>query len=318
MILPWSVDVPQDRWPIVNYLLVAVIILVFLWELSIPADEMEERLAPYALDGLTLTGIFGHFWLHAGFLHIIGNLIFLWIFGNAVCAKIGNFKYLGIYIFIGVLTGLIQLMITGGPIIGASGAITGVVGMYLMYFWENDITCYWIWFPYIREFTLSSFWMILLWIFYDIVGALWGGEGIGYFAHLSGYGAGFGIAAILLKYKLVTMEDYERSLLDRWSEKKKRKTEDYEPANAFSRDIKYAESMEKMKQTTDYNPQPVQMRLPEKEPEPVQIRLPEKAPQPEMIRFYCSCGQRIKMPAKYAGRQGRCPRCKNLITVPKE
>ena len=308
MILPWSVDVPQDRWPIVNYLLVAVIIIVFLFELT----ATEEELTPYMLDGLTLQGIFGHFWLHGGILHLIGNLIFLWIFGNAVCSKIGNFKYLLIYLFIGILTGLIQLMITGGPIIGASGAITGVVGMYLVYFWENDITCYWIWFPFVREFSMRSFWMILLWIFYDIVGVIMGGEGIGYFAHLSGYAAGFGAAVLLLKTKMVTMEDYEKSLLDKWAEGKKGKTENEETADAFSRDLRYVHSLEEPKkqptQNKNYN------ESMEAESKPV-----EKVPlPPELIRFYCPCGQRIKMPIKYAGRKGKCPRCGNSIQVPNE
>ena len=76
--------------------------------------------------------------------------------------------------------------------------------------------------------------------------------------------------------------------------------------------------MEKMKQTAGYNPEPVQMRYAEKEPEPAQTQPVERPGGPELIRFYCTCGQRIKMPAKYAGKQGRCPRCKNLVTVPKE
>jgi membrane associated rhomboid family serine protease len=311
MIIPWRVDVPQERRPIVNYLFVVVIIIVFVWEVSSPIEKIE----PYILSSLSLKGLFGHIWLHCGIFHLLGNALFLWIFGNAVCAKVGNLFYPAIYIFIGILAGLIQLAITGGAIIGASGAITGIVGIYLVYFWENDITCYWIWFPFVRGFTVSSFWMILLWIFYDIVGVMLGGYGVGYFAHLSGYAAGFGIAVVLLQTGVIKMERYERSLLERFGLDKSRSEEQSSLGRlygGFAQDLEYLNSIQTQQPT---EAQQEQLQPPEKI-SLSQLQKRPAVPPEQFIRLQCSCGKRLKVPAKFAGRVGSCPVCKKRIRIP--
>ncbi len=103
------------------------------------------------------------------------------------------------------------------PAVGASGAINGIVGMFLVWYLVNQITC---WYGYFffsggdaGELTVSSFWMILLWLVFDIWGAIRGEGNIGYFAHLAGFGAGFGLAIFLLQLRWVEMEPGERSLL---------------------------------------------------------------------------------------------------------
>ena len=135
-------------------------------------------------------------WLHGGLLHLLGNLLFLWVFGNAVCAKIGNLRYLLLYVLLGVTAGIAHLLISRGAVIGASGAINGVVGMYLVLFYENEITClfaFWLIVLYVRVFAVSSIWMILLWLLWDVVGALLpGGSNVAYFAHLGGFAAASG------------------------------------------------------------------------------------------------------------------------------
>ena len=107
MIIPWKVDVPQDRWPFVNWLIIVAIIGVFVLQIvTFVAQVNEEQIVEgemgqFVLDGWGLKGLFGHMWLHGGLFHLIGNLLFLWIFGNAVCAKIGNLYYLPIYLLVG-------------------------------------------------------------------------------------------------------------------------------------------------------------------------------------------------------------------------
>jgi membrane associated rhomboid family serine protease len=310
MIIPWRVDVPQERRPIVNYLFVAIIFVVFGWEVNSPIEKIE----PYVLSGLNIKGLFGHMWLHGGIFHLLGNALFLWIFGNAVCAKVGNLLYAAIYIFVGMLAGLIQLAITGGAIIGASGAITGVVGMYLVYFWENDITCYWFWFPFVRSFTVRSFWMILLWVFYDILGVMLGGYGVAYFAHLSGYAAGFGIAVVLLQTGVIKMERYEKSLLEHWGLDKSKSQKQSSLGRlygGFAKDLEYLDSIQTQQPT---EAQQVQTEPPEK------ISLSQLQQKPDLpqqfIRLQCPCGKRLKVPAEYAGRVGSCPACKKRIKIP--
>ncbi len=68
------------------------------------------QVRPFILNGWTLKGFLGHIWLHGGILHLLGNMLFLWIFGNAVCAKLGNFKYLPIYIGLGFIPVSSQLI----------------------------------------------------------------------------------------------------------------------------------------------------------------------------------------------------------------
>jgi membrane associated rhomboid family serine protease len=121
-------------------------------------------------------------------------MLFLWIFGNAVCAKIGNLRYLPIYTGLGIIAGMSQLLFSGEGGLGASGAINGIVGMYLVFFPTNEITCYFLMIfllrPCVKEFSLSSYWMILFWLAFDIWGAMQGGGGIAYFAHLGGFAGG--------------------------------------------------------------------------------------------------------------------------------
>lgn len=237
VIVPWKVDVPQVRWPVMNWLIIAATIFVFY--LQIPdlikyrksqnpnihnvygqkKQEIQGITGTLMLNGWSLKGLFGYMWLHGGFLHLLGNMLFLWIFGNAVCAKIGNLKYLVFYVFFGVFAGGAHLLLSSGDAVGASGAINGVVAMYLVLYFENEITCYYWFLIIIRRFAVRSGWVILFWLFWDIVGAFSGsGLRVGYFAHLGGFAAGFATAFIMCKTGWVTMERYEKSLLQIWQE----------------------------------------------------------------------------------------------------
>jgi hypothetical protein len=255
-------------------------------------------------------------WLHAGIMHILGNLLFLWIFGNAVCAKIGNIKFFLIYIFLGVIAGIAHLIFSGQPVIGASGAINGVVGMFLVFFPQNEITCYWVFIPYVREFTMSSYWMILFWFAFDLLGALLGGGGVAYFAHVGGFIAGFAIAVAMLRYKMVVMEPrYEKSLLDFYDEW--RHPPEPKPDAVFSnfqRDIEYAKQLEAPL------PLPVSVAPPVMDNSRAEERLIviDDPPPEEFIRFACTCGRKVKIPAKFAGKSGRCPACKKQIKIPNQ
>jgi len=237
ILLPLHVDVPQERYPFANWLIIVVTIGVFAIQVRDSARHRVDppsytgqstRNAPTAaqpsegelepprkmsapgitgelmLNGWGLKGLFGYMWLHGGPLHLLGNMWFLWIFGNAVCAKVGNLIYLCLYILLGVAAGVIQLCFSSGPALGASGAINGVVGGYLVLFFENEIDCFFLFwfllFIVIRRFAVSSFWMILFWLSWDLFGAfvLSGNSNVGYFAHLGGFAAGF--AAMLALY----------------------------------------------------------------------------------------------------------------------
>jgi len=385
LIIPWRVDVPQDRWPISNWLLVLGIIAAFVFqtisireqEAKVPAkikefenysvedvaeelgvDEEQlkeiersvdetfskvkdtfpenesakeikdlfvkrtmlqeyfvwEKVRPFMLDRFHLKGLFGHIWLHGGIIHLLGNLLFLWIFGNAVCAKIGNLAYLPIYIVLGVFAGIAHLVFQGGAAIGASGAIMGIVGIYLVFFPTNDITCYFVFIfflrPIVREFTVSSYWMILFWLAFDIFGAIIQGGTVAYFAHLGGFAVGFGSAILMLKMKWVVMEDrYEKSLLRMWKERNEPVPELYGSHHGM-----YPYNVETQTLETAKNAE--QGKMEKKTVEAEKIPFESEEPKDEFIRFMCSCGKKVKAPVKYAGKVARCPRCKKQVKIP--
>jgi membrane associated rhomboid family serine protease len=331
MFLPYRVDVPYDRRPFANWLIVVALIAVFGLQLSIivrqvtewqtaevqvdeeegdegqPDEEQitqkEDILGPikeYVLSGWGIKGLFGHMWLHGGIGHLVGNLVFLWVFGNAVCAKVGNAVYLPAYIMFGLIAAVSHLIFIGGSMIGASGAINGVVGMFLVFFPENEISCLWLFFfPYFKRFRVSSYWMILMWFVFDILGAVFltGQQGgVAYFAHLGGFASGAALAVIMLKTKWVGVERHEKSLLQLIGLEKSETEEHFR---------------------TDFEPWQQQYLVPDSaRSEPETIPLESEKRREDFIRFVCSCGKRVKVPPAFAGRTGRCPKCNSPVKIP--
>ncbi len=290
-IIPYAVDVPFDRRPVMNWLLVGSVILAFAMQIVVTADGNEEAVEQYVLDGWGVQGIFGYMWLHGGLFHLGGNMLFLWLFGNAVCAKIDNLKYLPVYLLLGLAAATTHLIFDGNPAVGASGAINGIVGMFLIFFWENEVDCLWIlFFPYVKKISVSSFWIIGLWLLYDIAGAVMGDQGVAYFAHLGGFFAGIVAAVILLKLNLVTMYRDEESLVQRF--------EQWFQDRQDSKLEKQARvAVEKAEQSPSRSPI---------------VAKPTSA----IVRFWCPCGKEIKAPAKYSGKKGCCPRCQRELIIP--
>jgi membrane associated rhomboid family serine protease len=153
---PIDDDNPTIITPYVTYGLIAVNVLVFLYELTFSERGLTNFFYQWAVVPIQFTGaITGHpvsilpveppealtfitsQFLHGGFLHIAGNMLFLWIFGNNVEDQLGHFKYLFFYLACGVLAGLTQWFFSQGsqvPSLGASGAIAGVMGAYIIRF----------------------------------------------------------------------------------------------------------------------------------------------------------------------------------------
>ncbi len=329
LIIPYEVDVPFDRRPVANWLLIGSILLVFGLQIAAAFDaaggeETSGAMEEFVLNGFTLKGLFGHMWLHGGIFHIVGNLIFLWVFGNAVCQKMGNLLYLPVYLFVGLFAAIVHVVFGGGPAVGASGAINGIIAVYLIFYPIHDISCFWFFwiFFYFRfgTFTISGFWMILLWLAFDIFGLVRGGGGVAYLAHLGGFAAGVGIGFVLLLTKLVPMDpDDDESLLQILTRGRKK-----EPAISRSRtSFEIRQALDRKKYgALDGRPEPelgplgLPIMTSEAKPKPPSPQpKPQKASEP-MVRFHCPCGQSIKMPAKYAGRTGKCPKCREKVTIP--
>jgi membrane associated rhomboid family serine protease len=213
-ISPYEVDVPMRCWPWMNWVLIALTLVFY------PLCHWNGQFTPFGEKLVLGTGEFGwlgHVFVHADLGHLLGNMWFLWLFGNAVCAKVGNLVYLLIYLMLGLTSGVVAYTIDPRPAVGASGAINGVVGMFVVWYPLNNIHC---WYSYgvsfyaaeTGEFSISSYWMILLWAAFDIWG-LRSVSNVGHAAHLAGVVAGFTLAVLLLKLRWIEMDRGERSLL---------------------------------------------------------------------------------------------------------
>jgi membrane associated rhomboid family serine protease len=151
-LIPLKDMTPRRSFPIVTILLIAANIAVFAYQLSLPQKALETFINTYALIPwkmhLALEGrhytllqaflpLVTCMFLHGGFLHITGNMLFLWIFGGNVEDRLGSFTYLPFYFICGIGSGLSQAIFSWGshvPSLGASGAISGVLGAYLVFF----------------------------------------------------------------------------------------------------------------------------------------------------------------------------------------
>ena len=339
LIFPWQVDVPEDRWPVVNWLIILATVTVFFcqrpdfeeWEhrywayVNNPSPQKVEPEVPgitgaYRLDGWRLKGLLGYMWLHAGWLHLIGNMWFLWLFGNAVCAKLGNLKHLPLYILMGFSAAAFHLLLDGDPALGASGAINGIIGMYAVLFYQNEITCYLVFWPlipyvYVRQFAVSSIWMILFWLLWDAAGAIFlnGSSNVAYAAHLGGFAAGFGLAFLLCRIGWITMEEYEKSLWQAWQEWRRRKKDPYGKCYgelaSFRKDLKEQEAA-------------IAPAVPAPAPKPIPMihavadRVERDPTGDRLVMVGCACGKCIRATRQYAGRLVTCPHCKAKVRVP--
>jgi membrane associated rhomboid family serine protease len=155
--VPLRDDNPTRIIPVVTYALIAINIAVFLYELSL-GEQLEAFFRVWAVIPRELTASFAgqptglpfpawvtlitSQFLHGGFLHVAGNMLFLWIFGNNIEDKLGHVKYLIFYLACGILAGLTQWFFSSDsivPSLGASGAIAGVMGAYILRFPKAEI-----------------------------------------------------------------------------------------------------------------------------------------------------------------------------------
>ena len=131
MLIPYRAEVFVDQEPRANYILIFIMVGVYLLSWALPTSFF----LPFILSSETLfPGILTHIFLHAGFFHLLGNVLFLWTFGNAVNCRMGNKRYTLTFLFLGLIAGAMHLIIDGAPGLGASGAISGITGMFLFLF----------------------------------------------------------------------------------------------------------------------------------------------------------------------------------------
>jgi len=216
--IPISDDNPTTLPPVVNWALIVACVGIYLWELSL-GREMNAALAvfgftpaslladyaPPAGEGQLPTGItiLTSMFLHGSFLHVAGNMLYLWIFGNNVEDAMGHVRFVLFYLVCGIAAALMLAFIdpvSRLPLVGASGAISGVLGSYVLLFPRARVTVIVplgiIFFP----FTIAAVWVVGFWFVLQLFSAAAthpDQPGVAWWAHVGGFVAGLVLTPFL-------------------------------------------------------------------------------------------------------------------------
>jgi membrane associated rhomboid family serine protease len=216
MFIPLKDLNPRRTYPVVNTLLILTNVVVFLYEFTLTphqyqAFEMANATIPSHIRAVlsghgsveaALLPIFTSMFLHSGFMHIAGNMLFLWIFGDNVEDYFGHLPYLLFYLVCGIGSGLTHILFnfhSSLPALGASGAISGVMGAYIiLYPRARVLTLVFIFFIPIPAFIILGYWFLLQFLAgVSTVGAAATG-GVAWWAHIGGFLLGMVITGLSL------------------------------------------------------------------------------------------------------------------------
>jgi membrane associated rhomboid family serine protease len=208
-VIPIKDDNPTSRVPFVTIALILANVAVFVYEFTLPANGLRVLVETWGLvpahvslglGGLSwVPTVFSSMFLHGGWLHLIGNMLYLWIFGNNIEDRLGAVGFLAFYLAAGVIAAATEVFVSPGssvPVIGASGAISGVLGAYVVLFPRARVlTVIPIFFVFEMAAVPAGF-VIGFWFLLQVasgVGSLGAGGtagGVAWFAHIGGFLAG--------------------------------------------------------------------------------------------------------------------------------
>lgn len=196
----------QRAWPIATLGLIGLNLLIFLGQLqlgedatltlfwqggAIPAKLSQLKLGSWQSLKLVAT-MFTSLFLHAGWVHLLGNLLFLWVFGEALEDELGHWRFLGFYFFCGFFSLLLHTLVASRlsvPIIGASGAIAGLLGAYLIRYPQAPVQTLVYLLVRFQIVAVPAYVWLALWLLLQFYGLRQGGP-VAWFAHLGGFFTG--------------------------------------------------------------------------------------------------------------------------------
>ena len=240
---PISDDNQSNSKPYVCYSIIAVCCFIFLWQSTLPTDLNQNAIYNFGVIPAALLGdqqsfispaltVFTSMFMHGGWMHLIGNMVFLWIFGDNIEDSMGHKKFLFFYLICGLLAALLQALINPSspvPMIGASGAIAGILGAYLILHPKANINVlFWI-IIFITVVKVPAFIVLSVWIISQFFGST---GGVAYFAHIGGFIAG-ALLIYFFKYPHIELfqegntNSFESSNLNLDGFFKKRKQRDF-------------------------------------------------------------------------------------------
>jgi membrane associated rhomboid family serine protease len=200
--IPLRDIIPSRTTPVVTIALIAINVLVFLYELALAPDVDEFTLywglVPAAFSWVT---VFTSMFLHGGILHVAGNMLYLWIFGDNVEDRMGHGRFLVFYVLCGVAAALVQTITQPDsviPMVGASGAIAGVMGAYFVLYPKSRIVTLVPLFFFFQVIEVPAILFLGIWFLMQFVSGLGSivsvaagsTGGIAFWAHVAGFVAG--------------------------------------------------------------------------------------------------------------------------------
>jgi membrane associated rhomboid family serine protease len=211
--IPLKDDNPTRTVPFVNYALIAACVLVFLWQMSL-GRQMQAAIYAYGLIPEVLLGdarlppelavvpawvtVLTSMFMHGGWMHLIGNMLYLWIFADNVEDRCGHGRFIVFYVLCGIAAALAQALPEPDsqiPMVGASGAISGVLGAYLLMFPRAHVLVLVPLGPLSQLVRLPALLVLGLWFAMQLLSEMFGppGAGVAFRAHIGGFVAGLAL-----------------------------------------------------------------------------------------------------------------------------
>lgn len=214
VLIPLGTDRPRHRTPAVTF---SLIVLTCAAHFAVQArviddpERMGRIIEQFAVGGAKFTWytLWTSAFLHAGLLHLLGNMLVLWVFGPNIEDRLGHVGMAVLYLAGAAASGGAHALLESAPAIGASGAVAAVTGAYLVLFPRTLVRCL-LFFVIIGVFLIPAWWFIAAAIAKDLfMHALARDNGVANLAHLAGYGFGFAVAWVLLATRVLPREQYD-------------------------------------------------------------------------------------------------------------
>jgi len=215
MLFPYKDNNPRVLYPFITFSIIFINLIIFLGQFYLNSTEPELGSKFVLLFGFTpqkfnVLTIFSSMFMHGGFGHLIGNMWFLYIFGDNVESILGHIKYLCFYLTCGVAAALGQYVIHPSstiPMIGASGAIAGILGAYMISFPKAKVHVFVMLFIFFTTFIVPAKIVLGVWFLIQLNGGLSdlgfiSKGGVAWFAHIGGFLAGISLVKTFQKFEL--------------------------------------------------------------------------------------------------------------------
>jgi membrane associated rhomboid family serine protease len=199
--IPLRDTIPSGTVPVVNYAIIAANVVVFLYEVSL-GPHVEAFIFAHGLvpRDFAFTNLVTSMFLHGGWLHLFGNMLYLYIFGDNVEDRLGHGRYLIFYLLCGMAAGSAQALLNEGsrlPMVGASGAIAGVSGAYFLFFPKARVVTLVPIFLFLQVFEIPAVFFLLFWFLWQFVSGVAAfhstSGGVAFWAHVGGFVAGMAL-----------------------------------------------------------------------------------------------------------------------------